>query len=41
MKMTTLKHLYDCLKDETNEINLDEEIRIKAKNCLDKMLELS
>ena len=41
MKMTTLKHLYECLKDEKNEINVDEDTRIKAKNCLDKMLELS
>ena len=41
MKMTTLKHLYECLKNETNEIFVEENIRIKAKNCLDKMLELS
>ncbi len=41
MKMTTLKHLYECLKEEKNEIIVDEDTRIKAKNCLDKMLELS
>ncbi len=41
MKMTTLKHLYECLRDEKNEIEVDEDTRIKAKNCLDKMLELS
>ncbi len=41
MKMTTLKDLYNCLKDETNEITLDEEIRVNAKRCLDRMLELS
>ena len=41
MKMTTLKHLYECLKNETNEIFVEEDIRVKAKNCLDKMLELS
>ena len=41
MKLTTLVDLYNCLKDETNEIILDQEVSINAKKCLDKMLELS
>lgn len=41
MKMTGLKDLYNCLKNETNEIIIDEDILCKARVCLDKMLELS
>ncbi len=41
MKRTRLEDLYHCLKEETNEIHLDSEIAIKAKHCLDKMMELS
>lgn len=41
MKMTKLEDLYKCLKDETNEILLDEEVSKKAKKCLDEMLRLS
>ena len=39
--MTGLKDLYNCLKNETNEIIIDEDILSKARVCLDKMLELS
>ena len=41
MKLTKLTDLYNCLRDETNEIILDVEIAKNAKKCLDKMLELS
>lgn len=41
MKLTNLEDVYNCLKDETNEIIMDEEIAKNAKRCLDNMLKLS
>ena len=41
MKLTRLEDLYDCLKDEKNEIFIDEEVSKKAVLCVNKMLELS
>lgn len=41
MKLTRLEDLYNCLKDETNEIIIAEDVRKKALKCVDKMLELS
>lgn len=41
MKKNRLEDIYNVLKDETNEITLDEELRLKAKKSLDTMLELS
>lgn len=41
MKLTSLEDLYNCLKDETNEIEIPQEIAVKARKCVDKMLELS
>lgn len=41
MKKIELKDLYKSLKEEKYEISIDENIRIKAKKSLDKMLELS
>lgn len=41
MKLTTLEDVYNVLKNENNEILIDEETRIKAKISLDKMMELS
>lgn len=41
MKYTTLEDLYRCLKEENNEILLEDEIILKAKKSLDKMFELS
>jgi quinolinate synthase len=41
MKLTRLEDLYNCLKNETNEIFIDEEVAKKAVKCVDKMLELS
>lgn len=41
MKYTSLEDLYKCLKNEENEIILEDDIIIKAKKSLDKMFELS
>ena len=41
MKLTTLGDVYQCVKGTGGEeIKLDEEVRIKAKRCIDSMLEL-
>lgn len=41
MKLTTLGDVYQCVKGTGGEeIKLDEEVRIKAKHCIDTMLEL-
>ncbi|MBI5148959.1 quinolinate synthase NadA [Candidatus Pacearchaeota archaeon] len=39
-KKNNLQNVYDCLKNETNEIALDENVRIKAKEALDRMLKI-
>ena len=41
MKLNTLEKLYLCLRDETPEITLDEELRVKAKVSIDRMLDMS
>jgi quinolinate synthase len=41
MKMNTLEKLYNCLLNETPEIRVSEEIRIKALKPIERMLELS
>ena len=41
MKLNTLEKLYLCLKYETPEITMDEELRIAAKKPIDRMLEIS
>lgn len=41
MKMNTLEKLYLCLKNETPEIVIDEEIRIMAVKPINRMLEIS
>jgi len=41
MRLNTLEKLYNCLKDETPEIFVDEEIRIKAVKPILRMLEMS
>ena len=41
MRLNTIQKLYDCLKNETNEIIVDPEIARKAIVCIDRMLELS
>lgn len=37
MKMTTLEELYDCLLKESNEILIDEDLRLKALKALENM----
>lgn len=41
MKLNTLEKLYLCLKYDLPEITMDEDLRIKAKKPIDRMLELS
>lgn len=41
MRLNTLEKLYLCLKNESPEIKLDDEIADKAVKCIDRMLELS
>jgi quinolinate synthase len=41
MKLTRLEDVYQSLKDESFEINVPEDIRIKAYESLKKMLEMS
>ncbi len=40
MKCNTLEDIYEVLKNETNEIFVDEEISKKALGCIDRMLEV-
>lgn len=40
MKKTTLESVYISLRDMKYQIELDEEIRLNAKTCLDRMLEM-
>ncbi len=41
MALNTMEKLYLCLRDLGPEVNLDEEIRVKAEKPLRKMLEMS
>lgn len=41
MKMITMQKLYDCLKNESPEINVDSEVAVKAVRSIRKMLEIS
>ena len=41
MKLNTLEKLYLCMKYETPEITMNEDIRIAAKKPIDRMLEIS
>lgn len=41
MKMNTMEKLYLCLRDETPEVFVDEQTRIKAVKPIERMLELS
>lgn len=41
MKYTKLEDVYNCLKNESNEILVDEEIASRAKKALDQMMKLS
>lgn len=41
MKLNTLEKLYLCMKYETPEIIMDEDLRLAAKKPIDRMLEIS
>ena len=41
MKMITMQKLYDCLKNESPEINVDSEVAVKAVRPIRKMLDIS
>jgi quinolinate synthase len=41
MKMNTLQKVYDCLLNESPEINISDDIRTKALVPIERMLELS
>jgi len=41
MRLNTLEKIYDCLKNESPEILVDEEIRVKAVKPILKMLEMT
>jgi quinolinate synthase len=41
MKLNTLEKLYLCMKYETPEITIDEDLRLAAKQPIDKMMDRS
>jgi len=41
MKLNTLEKLYLCMKYETPEITIDEDLRLAAKQPIDKMMDMS
>ncbi|MBW2975106.1 quinolinate synthase NadA [Candidatus Woesearchaeota archaeon] len=41
MKNITLQKVYDCLLDETNKVELDKDIMDKARNALQRMMDVS
>jgi len=41
MKLVTLQKIYDCLCNESNEVILDEDLRIKAEKPIIRMLDIS
>jgi quinolinate synthase len=41
MKLNTMQKLYDCLRNESPEIILDEDLRLQALKPIQRMLELS
>lgn len=41
MKMTNLEKMYNVLKDESNVIEIEEEVAVKAAKAVNKMLEMS
>ena len=41
MKKNSLKSVYECLDEMKYNIEVDEDIMLKAKKSLDRMLEIS
>lgn len=41
MRLNTMQKLYECLRDESNEIKVDEDTASKARICIERMLEMS
>jgi quinolinate synthase len=41
MKLVTIEKIYNCIKDEINEIFIDEDILIKAQKPIRRMIEIS
>ena len=41
MKLNTLEKLYNCIKYELPEIEMDEALRIAAKKPIERMLDIS
>ena len=41
MKLTTLEEILNSLENEVNEIVLDEEVRKRSANCIERMLKVS
>ncbi len=41
MKLNTMEKLYLCLRDKTPELTMDEPTRLRAKQALDRMLQMS
>jgi quinolinate synthase len=40
MKLNTLEKIYNCMKNESAQISVDEDVRTKAKKAIDNMLAL-
>ncbi len=41
MKLTTLEEIWHALEYEVNEISLEEDVRKRSSNCIDRMLKVS
>ena len=41
MKKVTLEKIRDCLRDESNEVQVDAEVSEKAKHAMEQMLKLA
>lgn len=41
MKLNTMKKLYECLRDETPEVHVDEKVAEKARRPIERMLDIS
>jgi quinolinate synthase len=41
MRLNSLEKLYMCMVNKSPHINIDDDLRIRAKKPLDKMLQMS